>query len=331
MEQVRLGMIGCGGIARHHMSILQDIPEATIVALVDPNPDQIAQCRKQFPNLADVPVFSTPEEMYAKVELDAVEISTPHTQHAEQVLQAIAAGKHVLCEKPLATTTADANRLCDAIDASGLVGVLAYQRHYIPLYLYIKEKLESGELGEITFFSAVLGQAWKRGTAGTWRQQKALSGGGQINDSGSHVVDVMLAIFGLRPVTVAAFCDNRGTEVDIDSAVAIRYANGALGNLSVLGDFPIWHEDFSVGCERGGFLVREGKVIEISHDGQRRVVDNELPPGNTPSRNFVMAVLGREEVGSPFHAAREVIRFTEAVWRSADQGGAPVDVASVGA
>lgn len=324
MSTVRIGFIGCGGIARHHMNLLRDVPDCEIVGFADPSDDQIARCKKQFPHLADVPVFADWREMLDKVDLDATHINTPHTQHIEQCLASIAKGKHVICEKPLATTTTHANQLVEAIEKSGLVGVLAYQRHYVPLYRLIRDKIASGEFGAVTYFSAVLGQQWKRGTAGSWRQDPALSGGGQINDSGSHVVDQMLWATGLVPDVITAIMDNRGTPVDIDSAVSIRFKNGALGTLSILGDFPCWHEDFTIGCERGGFLVRFGELTIVNNDGSKYVCKDLPGQQNNPDRNFVEAILGKAAIESPFSCARDVIKFTEGAWKSAAMGGAPV-------
>jgi len=328
MTTVRLGMIGCGGIARHHMNQLREVPEAQIVALADPSDEQIARCKRDFPALADVPVFADYREMLDKVECDAVEISTPHTQHTQQVLDSFAKGLHVMCEKPLATTTADCRKLVAAMNETGKVGLLAYQRHYVPMYQVIRDRIASGAYGEVNFFSAVLGQAWKRGTAGSWRQDPALSGGGQINDSGSHVVDMMLYTTGVLPAEVTAYQDNRETPVDIDSAVSIKFENGALGNISVLGDFPAWHEDFTIGCTRGGFLVRYGELTIVENDGSKYVA-KDLRGGSNPDRNFINAILGREPVLSTFEAALEVIHFTEAVWRSAELGGKPVRLADI--
>ncbi len=325
MDSVRIGMIGCGGMARAHLRQLSAIPEARVAALADPSGEQIAECVKQFPELSSVPVYADYREMLSKERLDAVEIGTPHTQHAAQILDSLAAGLHVLCEKPLVTSTADADTVIQALKDSGKVGLLSYQRHYQPEFRTLRERLQSREFGEVTFVSTILGQEWKRMTAGTWRQDPALSGGGQLNDSGSHFVDVLLWATGLTPETVVGFCDNRGAPVDIDSAAAIRFRGGALATITVMGDFPTWHEDWTICCERGGFLIREGKITLVQNDGSKTPAE-PLEPGSDPDRNFVAAILRGEPVEANFEHGKSVIQLTEAVWQSSAKGGMPISL-----
>lgn len=322
MSKIRLGMIGCGGIARHHMRQLAAIPEAEIVALCDPSRAQIEQTHHGFAHLRELPVFENFTEMIESMELDAVQISTPHTQHRSQMDASFAKGLHVLCEKPLATTVADAHKAIAARDASGKVGLLAYQRHTQAEFKYIRNAIASGAYGKPTFISALQSQEWKKATAGSWRQDPALSGGGQINDSGSHLIDIILWTTGLRAESVCAFSDNCGTPVDINSAVSIRFEGGAMANLSVVGDAPAWHEDITIWCEGGAFFVRNGQLTVQDADGARFVADG-LRGGNNPDVNFINAIKGREEVLSPFECGLRVIELTEAAWDSAANGGIP--------
>lgn len=322
--KLRLGFIGSGGNARHHMGQMLQIPEVHIAAIADPNPAMIEAARRQHPALAGVSAFSEFHEMLNAVPLDAVVISTPHTTHKEQILASLGAGLHVLCEKPLVCTVADAKEVIAKLDASGKVGLLSYQRHYQPEFRYIRSRIASGDLGKVTFVNALQCQNWKNGTRGTWRQDPALSGGGQLNDSGSHLLDIILWVTGLGVESVSAFIDNLGTPVDINSALNIRFAGGAQGNISVVGDAVDWHEDVTIWCEKGFFLMRSGK-LQVSDPAGRCTFDS-LRGGSTPDRNFVDAILGRAEVQSPFTCGLRVIELTEAAWKSSALGGSPVKV-----
>ena len=296
-----------------------------MVGLADPDPGQIARCRDAFSALGDVPSFGSHTEMLAKLEMDAVEISTPHTCHLRQIRDAFARGLHVLCEKPLATTVADARAAIEARDLAGRVGLLGYQRHFQPEFQIIRERIASGAAGAVMFVSALQCQEWKRLTQGSWRQDPSLSGGGQLNDSGSHLLDVLLWTTGLQPSSVAAHTDFRGTPVDINSTLNVRFSSGALASVSIVGDAHAWHEDFTVWCERESFFLRGGRLTIASEDGRRHEVPG-AEATSSPDRNFVDAILGRAEVGSPFEGGLAVIRLTEAAWRSAENGGAPVAV-----
>ncbi len=217
MEKVRLGLLGAGGIAHMHMRNLADIPEAQVVALADPQSQNTARLQSAFPVLADVPSFGTLDELLAGPDLDAVLIQTPHVWHVEQATACLRAGKHVLLEKPMAISVAEAHKLLHAIDESGRLLSLSYQRHFQPQFRYIKEAIDGGRLGKLTFVASQLSQDWLRGTTGSWRQDPAISGGGQLLDSGSHIVDIIMWCTGLRAQTVYGALDNRGSAVDIDS------------------------------------------------------------------------------------------------------------------
>jgi predicted dehydrogenase len=323
-DKIRIGFIGSGGNARWHMGQVLGLPEARIVALADPNPAMIEAARRQHPALADVPAFSDFRQMLDEVQLDAVEISTPHTTHKEQILAALDHGLHVLCEKPLVCSVADAHEVIAARDAAGRVCLLSYQRHFQPEFRYIRNRIASGDLGTVTFINALQCQNWKNGTRGTWRQEPALSGGGQLNDSGSHLLDIILWITGLAVETVSAFVDNCGTPVDINSALSIKFRGGAQGNISIVGDAPDWHEDVTIWCEKGFFLMRNGRLQVCDSSG--RYTFDSMRGGSFPDRNFVDAILGRAEVQSPFECGLRVIELTECAWKSGARGGAPVSV-----
>lgn len=323
---VRIGIIGSGGIARHHLNQLTRIPGVTITALADTAPEQIERTHNQFAATRDAFVTADYRELLARADVDAVEICTPHTQHTQQALDAIAAGKHVLLEKPMVCKVDDAHTLLKALEGYDKVFALAYQRHAMGQFKFIRETIASGRFGQVSFLSALQCQGWKRGTANSWRQEPDLSGGGQLNDSGSHLVDILLFITGLTVESVAAFIDNRGTPVDIDSALSIRFTNGAQGNLSVIGDSVIgWHEDISIWCEKGAFLYRNGALTVVDENGRATTMDgNHLPPTQNIDENFIGAIRGENGIAAPPLCGLRTIELTEAAWLSAERGGQPV-------
>jgi predicted dehydrogenase len=327
-EQVRIGFIGCGDMARFHMkTFFTSVPEAQIVALCDPSDEQIKRCVEAFPSLKGLPVFKDYREMLEKVVMDAVTIITPHTQHFQQAMDALDKGLHVLIEKPMVCSTEHAKILVDRFKETGKVGLVAYQRHYAPQFRYIKQSIESGKVGEVQFVSALQCQGWYKGTKGTWRQEPELSGGGQLNDSGSHLVDIILWTTGLMAQTVTAFTENFDSKVDINSALSIKFRNGALGNISIVGNAPAWHEDISFWCSEGMFLYRNGHLQFVDASGKRHdLTEKDMPAGSSPGRNFVDAILKGVPVESPPECGLRVIEMTEAAWKSAAQNGMPVTV-----
>lgn len=325
MDQVRVGVIGCGGYQRHRLSNLLRIPEAQVVALVDTSNDQIRLTKEAHPSLEAAPVFKEHQEMLEKHKPDAVVIATPHTLHRDEILDSFAAGAHVSCEKPLVTSVADAHKVIEARDRAGKVGMVSYQRHFQAEYRYIREKIRSGEAGEFQFVSSMLGQDWYRWTRGSWRQEKALSGGGQLNDSGSHVLDIILWMAGVGPAAVSAFTVNFESEVDINSALSVRFRNGGLGTFSVIGNGFDWHDDVSLFCEKMVFYIRDGKLSTIDRQDNRWSAEH-LGGGSNADQHFIDCILGRTECDAPFECGLEVIRLTEAAWKSAANGGTAIAV-----
>lgn len=328
MDKLRFGIIGAGGITHGHATRLTQSGEAEIVAIAEPSERSVENFRQRT-GLAPK-VYPDHRSMLAGEKLDCVLIGSPHTVHYEQSRECLEAGLHVLCEKPMVCKTEHAKALSDVIRRTGKVFMISYQRHTEPKYLWMKQQIDSGELGRITYIAALSCQEWLWGTKGSWRQDPALSGGGQINDTGSHFVDVLIWLGG--PVEqVEAIQDFRGTQVDINSAVAFRYASGALGTFTVIGDTHAWWEDWTISGEKGTIFYRNGRLLKaVMGQGVREVPDSELPaaPANI-DQAFIDAVRGRREVMVPAQIGLGVIQLTEAAWRSAAEQGRPVKVADL--
>ncbi len=324
-DTIRIGLIGVGGMCRAHIAQLTQMNGVEIVALCDTAPSAIAKAVEKFPQLADVPVYSDYKELLGLSDVDAVQIATPHTQHAEQALDAINANKHVLLEKPMVCEVGDAHKLLARLENHDKVFALAYQRHAQGAFKYMKERIGSGELGAVTFIAALQCQQWLKGTAGSWRQILADSGGGQINDSGSHLLDIILWMTGLTVADVSAFMDNMGTPVAINSAVKMRFTNGAQGTISIVGDATIWHEDITIWCEKGVFLYRNGSLEFAGTDGKKQKIEDDLLPSTEGiDQDFVRAIKGEKDPAAPPICGLRTIELTEAAWKSAAQQGQPV-------
>ncbi len=321
MDELRIGLIGVGGFARYRIGNLLQVPQARVVAMADVEPHQIAQTKAMYPALGEVREHSDYRQMISAGGLDAVMIQTPHTQHVDQILVAFDAGLHACTEKPMVTSVKDAERVIAARDNAGKIGMVSYQRHFQPEFRFIRDEILSGRAGKVTYVQGIIFQDWNRLTKGTWRQDPALSGGGQLNDSGSHLVDILLWITGLKTESVSAICDNRGTAVDIDSSLTIQFESGALGSLAIVGDTPGWHEDITICCSNRSYYMRENQLTIRDSDGNKFRAEH-FEGGSTPDQNYVEACLGKAECESPFECGLEVIRLTEAAWRSSAEGRA---------
>ena len=330
MDKIRVGFIGCGGNASGHIGRVLDISEAEVVALCDVDQGSLQRAKERLSQAAELPEFTHYQEMLEQVELDAVEISTPHTLHFEQIMAALDKGLHVLTEKPMVCTVDHARQVIAKAEETGKVLMISYQRHLQAQYRYVRNQIAAGELGDIQFISALQDQKWYQGTIGLWRQQMALSGGGQLNDSGSHLLDIALWMTGLEVAEVQAYMEYFDSEVDINSALSLRFRNGALGTIAVVGNSPtggIW-EDITIWGTKAVVYMRQGQIFYKTQHSNEVYEVNNLPGSTTPDQNFIDAILGRDQVQVPPECGLRVIELTEAAWASA-ASGQPVKVKSI--
>ena len=330
MDKIRVGFIGCGGNASGHIGRVLDIPEAEVVALCDVDQASLQRAKERHAQAAELPEFTHYQEMLEQVELDAVEISTPHTLHFEQIMAALDKGLHVLTEKPMVCTVDHARQVIAKAEETGKVVMISYQRHLQAQYRYVRNQIAAGELGDIQFISALQDQKWYQGTIGLWRQQMALSGGGQLNDSGSHLLDIALWMTGLEVAEVQAYMEYFDSEVDINSALSLRFGNGALGTIAVVGNSPtggMW-EDITIWGTKAAVYIRQGQIFYKTQHSNEVYEVNNLPGSTTPDQNFIDAILGRDQVQVPPECGLRVIELTEAAWASA-ASGQPVKIKSI--
>lgn len=324
MSKVRFLMIGIGGMGRVHVENLLNVQDAEIVGLVDTSDASIEATKSKFASLAEVPSFSDYQQALNDVEADAAVIVTPHSQHFEQGMACLSRGLHVLMEKPFVSGSENAKKLIAHANEQDRHLAVSYQRHTQGQYMYLRNLIQSGALGTIRFITAYQAQRWLEGCRGTWRQNKALSCGGQLNDSGSHLLDVILWSTGLQPKEVQAYIDNRGTEVDIDTALSVRFEGGCICTFNVVGSANIgWWEDVSVHGDKGSALYRNGKlfVSRGAHEAPVEVPESELPISSNPDKNFVDLILGRvDQAAAPAECGYRVARLTEVAWQSAESG-----------
>jgi predicted dehydrogenase len=326
MDKIRVGIIGTGGIAQGHIQRISVLPGVEITALVDPSEEHIVRTRKRQPVTADAQAFDDYKGMLDSGITDAVIIASPHTCHTEQIMDSLEKGQHVLCEKPMVCTIDDAVKVVKKVRELGLTFQISYQRHFQGGFRYIRRVITSGALGEVEFVSAAQGQNWYRNVSGTWRQKMSLSGGGQLNDSGSHLVDIILWTSGLAIESVAAYTDNFDTEVDINSALSLKFTSGAQGNISIIGNCPGFWEDLTYVGTKGAIFSRQSKIRHVNAETGDVAEMVDFADAGDPDSNFIGAIRGKEEVQMPVECGLRVIELTEAAWQSGEKNGMPVTV-----
>ena len=203
MKKVRIGIVGCGGIAENkHLPALKALDDiCELVAFCDTNLERANKVAKEY-GTAKAKVFGEYQELVASPEVDAVYVLTPNLSHCPIVVAALESGKHVLCEKPMAATTTDAEAMVTAWKKSGKKFTIGYQNRFRPEVQVLKKACEAGELGEIYYAKA---HAIRRRAVPTWGvfPNKTLQGGGPLIDIGTHALDITLWMMdNYEPVSV---------------------------------------------------------------------------------------------------------------------------------
>lgn len=190
MEQLRVGIIGCGGIANgKHLPAIKKEGSADIVAFCDIVEQRAADAAKKY-GTENAKVFTDYQELL-KLDLDAVYVCTPNRSHCEITVAALEAGKHVMCEKPMAINHSEAMMMVEAAKRTGKLLTIGYQNRYRPDSTYLKQECEAGELGDIYYAKA---KAIRRRAVPTWGVflNEFEQGGGPLIDIGTHALDLTL-------------------------------------------------------------------------------------------------------------------------------------------
>ena len=321
---VRLGAVGLGGLGRVELGLYDDLG-VEIVAGADVSSD----AREGFEVTYDAPAYEDYEAMLDAHDLDAVSIVTPHTLHHEQAMACFEAGADVFLEKPMVTGVDNAVRLVDAAREQDRVLQVGYQRHFDPLFREFRRIVASGRIGDVHAVNAYLGQDWIEIQRGTWRTAPDLSGGGQLYDSGSHLLDALLWTTDATPRSVAAVTDAREEAVDVNSALALTLDRGddaVTASVGVSGDgtngepdeaLVVWGTDGHVEYDGDDLIVYEDGVTyegDVAGDRDfetlaRRKLDD-----------FVRAVEAGTSPSVPGSFGLQVTALTEAAYEAAETG-----------
>lgn len=206
MNKVRIAIVGCGGIAnqKHMPSIKAQGEKAEMVAFCDIIPERARKAAAQY-GAPGAKVYTDYHEMLAdrSVDFDVVHVCTPNVAHCPITVAAFEAGKHVMCEKPMAHCTADARKMLEAWKKSGKKFTIGYQNRFRVDTQTLHASCEAGELGDIYFAKA---HALRRRAVPTWGvfPNKALQGGGPLIDIGTHALDITLWMMNnYEPVSVS--------------------------------------------------------------------------------------------------------------------------------
>ena len=232
MTPIRVGLVGGGGIAGAHIGGYRAHErEIRVVAVAD----VVEETARRRAGELGARAFTDVGRLLAEADVAAVDICLPHHLHADTIVAAAAAGKHILCEKPLCLTAAEAERVRAAVSAAGVTLMCAHNQLFFPGVAKAKALLAAGAIGKVyevrttdSFFND-----FDPATMG-WRASAATSGGGELIDTGYHPTYLMLHLAGGSPVEAAAMLSTHRLtfmEGEDSAQVLIRFDNGVVGHL----------------------------------------------------------------------------------------------------
>ncbi|HEV8426773.1 MAG TPA: Gfo/Idh/MocA family oxidoreductase [Pyrinomonadaceae bacterium] len=272
-SKVRWGLIGCGDISRKRVApALRDTAVCELVAVTRAR----AELAEAFAREFGAPRwYSDWRELLSDPDVDAVYVATPVHLHAEQTIAAAEAGKHVLCEKPMALNVAECDRMIAARRASNVKLGVAYYRHFYPAMRRVKELVNSGELG-VPLVVQVNAFEWFDPAASdprAWLINKSASGGGPMFDFGCHRIEVLLDIFGdvrdVKATLANAFFDR---EVEDVATALFQFERGTCGTLTVTHAAREPQDTFDLYCSHGSIhipVLNEDTMRVLTSDGER--------------------------------------------------------------
>lgn len=238
-RQVKVGIIGCGKIARVHAQSLVNLAEAEFIAVCDMDEARAQMFAAEF----GVPhVFSDMQAMLRAGLVEAVMCCTPHPIHERVVVAAAEAGVHVLCEKPMAITLDEADRMIAATDRAGVALGVIFQRRWWPAAQRIRAAIDDGRLGKLTLGECAV-KIWRPQeyfASDPWRGKWATEGGGVLMNQAVHAIDQFAWFMGKPVEVVGRFATLRhGDYIDVeDTAVAtVVFESGALGTIQAASTF----------------------------------------------------------------------------------------------
>ena len=230
MRDVRFGVVGCGNIGSRHLAVVDGQLGATLAGFCDID----AEKRSRYADLYEgVPTYESLDDFLERCEVDVVNVCTPHYLHAEHALKAIAAGRHVLVEKPMALSVQDADRMIEAAEKAGVLLMVVKQNRYNLPITFTRQALDHGRLGRILM--AQCNVVWNRYDGyyrqSPWLGRKALEGGALYTQV-SHFIDLLIWMCG-DIVDAGGQIDtmNHNIEIEDCGSAWLRFGGGAMGSL----------------------------------------------------------------------------------------------------
>lgn len=225
-SNLRVSIVGCGAVARPHIGAIQEVGGADIVAVAD----CVEQTASNMADRTGAKAYTDYREMLDKEQLDAVVVATPPNSHRDITAAALEAGANVLCEKPLALNSFEAEEMVEAAQASGRILMTAFCHRFQEPVMMTKELIETGKLGPIIMFRNRFGA--KLDMSSKWFGRKEIAGGGALMDTAVHSADLFRYLVGeVKNVSARMLYFDPQMSVEDTAIILLESTNGVIGTI----------------------------------------------------------------------------------------------------
>jgi predicted dehydrogenase len=328
-----IGVVGCGGIAWAHLEAIAKEPRVRLAAVADVDAARLERVADKFGAPAR---YGSWDALLEDAAVEAVILPLPHHLHEPAAIAALEAGRHVLVEKPIANTVAEADRMIAAAERARRVLMVGHMKRFNRSVVAMKRAVERGSIGEPFSFETVYYGPREIIPSIPWVMKKATGGGGPLVGFGTHHVDVLRWLFG-EVREVACFTSRavvEAAEVEDTAALALRFAGGVTGviHFTWARSVEAFFEQFRVLGSRGEIVVRDCEAISMASEprfGDRQFHELDLAEeaGDLGEHQFMAELAHFVECvrsgATPLTDAaggRAAMAVIEAAYRSAESG-----------
>ncbi len=281
LEMFGVAIIGCGGMGISHARAMKKIPGTTLICAADSHEPARERFRADF----DVPIFEQPTEALEHRGVDLAIIALPHDLHAVVTVEALEAGNHVLCEKPMAITADECETMNAAAVRAGKKFMVGMTWHFNPATVALHEIIASGKIGRLVFGEDAIAKNWPISKRPDWFKSRA-RGGGMWLTNGVHQIDRLSWLMGDRITTVDAKSGafHHVQDADDMTMAAVRFGDGAFGSITCFrfargGDrnsITIWGSDGAARFDDGSVAIGADGTWETIEFADWMPVQREL-------------------------------------------------------
>ncbi|GAA0318557.1 Gfo/Idh/MocA family oxidoreductase [Sphingomonas oligophenolica] len=336
-EKIGFAVVGLGKLSQGQIIPgLKGARGAKLAALVSGHPDKARRIAAEQGLPADaIYTYDDYDRIAHDPRIQVVYIVLPNSMHAEYTIRALKAGKHVLCEKPMATSIADCEAMIAAAKAADRKLMIAYRCHYEPLNLEVMRRMRSGALGKPRLVVTNMGrQSDLSDPSDAWRLDQKMSGGGALADMGIYGVNASRYILAEEPVEVRAWAqtdrsDPRFRTTEDVIAWQFRFPSGAIANGSTSFSYQ-GTMAYQVFCEHGKMTAEPGAFYGGNHltidgaKGDREPKIHEIDQFAREMDWMADVVRGKAPLVSPGEEGLQDMRLMHAILESVAKGGATV-------